>query len=208
MNLLDTYPLFKTSIDLIRNNYTEGCLVEIGADSHSTPMFRQLAVETGITLHSVDKAESRLPFPSQHEDLIKCHIMTGQEFLRDFEEKIFFCYMDNLDWLNYGELDNPNPFYADCTKEKSEKVHLEQSEILRAKIDPGGYILFDDTGVELEEEVSPEYIMQHHNTIRFYGKGARAVPFLINQKMKVIGYSANRHHGGFDGEHDQILLGF
>jgi len=208
MNLLDTYPLFKISIDLIKNNYTNGCLVEIGAGPHSTPMFRQLAVETGLTLHSVDKAEFRLPLPSQHEDLIKCHIMTGQEFLRDFEETIFFCYMDNLDWLNYGELDNPNPFYSDCTKEKSEKAHLAQSEILITKMEPEGYILFDDTGVQLPDEVSPEYIMENLNDIRFYGKGARAIPFLIENKMKVIGHSANRHHGGFDGEHDQILLGF
>lgn len=79
--------------------------------------------------------------------------MTGQEFLRDFEETIFFCYMDNLDWLNYGELDNPNPFYIGCTKEKSEKAHLKQSEILITKMDPKGYILFDDTGVKENEEV-------------------------------------------------------
>lgn len=208
MNLIDTYPLFKASIDCIRSRYTNGALVEIGAGPHSTPIFRKIAVESGIVLHSVDKAASRLPSPSQHADLIKCHIMTGQEFLQNFEDTIFFCYMDNLDWLNYGELENPNPFYADCTKEKSEKAHLEQSEILITKMDPRGYILFDDTGVTLEKEVTSTYIMNNLDEIIFYGKGARAIPFLIKQGMEIIGYSANRHHGGFDGEHDQILLGF
>lgn len=44
MNLIDTYPLFKTSIDLIKNDYTNGSLVEIGAGPHSTPIFRQLEI--------------------------------------------------------------------------------------------------------------------------------------------------------------------
>lgn len=204
--MIETYPLFQKAADLIKNHYTNGCLLEIGAGSHSTPFFRQLAIENNIIMHSVDKAEFRLSAPTPYQNLIKCHITTGENFLRNIKETIFFCYMDNLDWLNYEELTNPNPFYVGCTKEKSENVHLEQSELLIKKMDPDGFILFDDTGVQLPEEVSPEFIMENINKIKFYGKGAKAVPFLVNAGMKIIGYSANRHHGGFDGEHDQILL--
>lgn len=204
MNLIDTYPLFKKVAILIKNTYTAGSIVEIGAGEHSTHIFLEWATEYNIKMYSVDKIAHRLT-RAQNNLLINIH-STGEKFLEEFNDTIFFCYMDNLDWLNYWDYPGQS-FYADCTKEKSEQVHLEQSKLLVEKLDPKGYILFDDTGIESKIEHPPEYIMEHLNNIKFYGKGAKAIPFLIEKGMKIIGYSANRHHGGFDGEHDQILLG-
>jgi hypothetical protein len=104
--------------------------------------------------------------------------------------------MDNYDWID-GQ---------GCTKSESEKIHLEQSKLLISKIQKGGIVLFDDTGIESDTEYSAEYIMSNISNIKFYGKGATAIPFLLSKNMKIIGYSANRWHGGFIGEHDQILL--
>jgi hypothetical protein len=197
---INTSPLFKVSADLIKNHYTEGCIMEIGAGEYSSPYFNNIAKSCGIKMHSIDTSKIRFFLPE--DDIQKNHHESGENFLRNFDEKIFFCYMDNYDWLNYWE--HPEPIYHGITKEKSELIHLEQSMLLFPKTT--GYILFDDTGVNKDYEISPQEIMLNKDKLSFYGKGAKAVPYLLSMGMTIIGYSANRHHGGFNGEHDQILL--
>lgn len=189
---INTYPLFKEVYRIIDNNYTDGDIVEIGAGPHSTPFFYNIASTKNIKMHSVDVKKNRLPISAP----ISCYVTTGEDFLDHFTIKIFFCYMDNYDWMDE----------QGCTKKESERVHLEQSELLLPRIQKGGIVLFDDTGIERSVEHPPEYIMENLSSITFYGKGATAIPFLLSKGMKIIGHSANRWHGGFIGEHDQILL--
>ena len=189
---INTYPLFKEVQRIIENNYTRGDIVEIGAGPQSTPFFFEIASKNKIRMCSVDVNMNRLPRGAP----ISCYATSGELFLKDFDVDIFFCYMDNYDWMDE----------QGCTKIESERVHLEQSELLITKMVEGGIILFDDTGIESNTEHSPEYIMSNISSIKFYGKGATAIPFLLSKGMKIIGYSANRWHGGFIGEHDQVLL--
>jgi hypothetical protein len=197
-----TYPLAEKVKGIILLEHSRGVMMEIGAGSVSTPFFYAIARRKNLLFYSVDTKPRRfLPADANYQPVCQ----PGEKFLEGFDEEIFFCYLDNYDWINHWEYPNERD-YQGLTKAQSEKVHLQQTIMLFPKLVPGAILLYDDTGVELSEKVSAQYIMGHASDITFYGKGARAIPYLLSQGTTVIGYSANHSHGGFKGEHDQILL--
>lgn len=137
-------------------------------------------------------------------DVLTSYCMKGEDFLSSFSGPIFFCYLDNYDWVDDWE--HPHePALKGCTKKESERIHLEQSKLLIKILTHPGYILFDDTGITNMTYLIPEQIMKD-SSITFYGKGALAIPYLIKEGMCIVGYSPNSSHGGPSHQHDQILL--
>lgn len=197
---MSNQPLFDNLENLLRN-YKKGCFVEIGAGSSSTKILANIAHKFKTVLYSVD------PNPKAHKSasgMINI-TQTGEEFLHNFHDNVFFCYMDGYDWANHWEYPHIKQ-YQGCTKKDSEKSHLEQANLLRNYLTAPSYVLFDDTGIESSGIWKPECIMNDLSKFTFYGKGALAIPLLIDFRMKIIGYSPNSSHGGPNHQKDQILL--
>lgn len=196
---MDNAPLLKNLPNLLGEN--RGCLVEIGAGNQSTRFLAGIAKQRGVKFYSVD------PDPKAHrpfEGSINIH-QTGEDFFRSFTEEILFCYLDGYHWANHWE--NPNVReYQGCTKELSEKSHLEQSQLLLPHLRSHSLVLFDDTGVEPPGVWEHHHIMKRIKDFSFYGKGALAIPFLLENGLKILGYTPNSLHGGPKHQRDQILL--
>jgi len=194
-----TYPLSLLVENLLAKEKNK-IVLEIGTGSISTPFFYRKCKKYSHKFHTVD-IKSR--FKCLNDDTMTSHHIGGSDFLKNFNNPVYFCYLDNYDWINHWE--NTDPEFKGLSKENSEKIHLEQSILLYPKLEENSYILFDDTGVETEKEVTPDYI-NNTPSIKFYGKGALAIPYLMEKDMKILGYSANHGHGGRPNTHDQILL--
>jgi len=191
-------------IDGIHNylhDYKSGKVLEIGAGNTSSRLLARVASTLNTSLVSVD------PNPRAHKksaDIENVHT-TGEEFLAQTDDQFFLVYMDGYDWANHWEYPQVAA-YKGCTKEESEKSHLEQIKLLLPRLTSPSFVLFDDTGIEDPNPLTPEQIMERVSEIQFYGKGATAIPLMIQNGFSVIGYSPNSSHGGPQNQKDQVLL--
>jgi hypothetical protein len=169
---------------------SDGVLLEIGSDrgEGSTQFFAGLVYGISREFYAVDPSD----FVEQNvkyfvEQIPNVHFFktTGEKFLQNFDKKIAYAYLDNYDW-NAAE-DEPVDTWEDWvvemineytargeqhSNENCKQVHLEQTKLIANLAADRCIIQFDDTYGNLNEHL--------------LGKGACAVPWLIQQGWKTI----------------------
>lgn len=168
----------------------EGSIVEIGCGrgEGSTDFYAGLAVGCKKFIHhAVDFDPDAYHVANNYSTLITnshAHMMTGEEFLRSvfpaLNEKICYAYLDNFDY-NYDPANPPwwvqeqikryREYGIDMTNENSELAHLTQTQLIVPYAANKCIIHLDDTFIQ--------------NNI-WKGKGARAVPWLIDNNWKIV----------------------
>ena len=167
-------------IEPILNSLKRGdVIIEIGGErgEHSTKCLSELAGEYGLEFHSIDIEET--VFRHRYGNVIT-HIADGAEFLKTFDKKIRFAYLDNFYWLFYFNrevLEQIMPdFDAETNNKDSMETHLQQAIQVNRLSDNPCFIMFDDTW---------------RTQSGFDGKGGTAVPYLLDEGYKVIGETTN-----------------
>jgi len=169
-----------------------GCTREVNTDSKgfvkpwypsSTPFLSKICVKYGMNLISVDmdpEVIKNVIKMGKQEGLKnhKCYAMKGEEFLKNYNEKIDFIYLDAFDFYHKNHAAwryERYKKYMNCTisNELCWKMHLECCENIIDKLQKHTIICFDD-------------ILNHEATA---GKGVLAVPYLRKSgKVKEIDY--------------------
>ena len=171
-------------------NLSDGILLEIGSDrgEGSTPFFAGLVYGTTRELYAVDPSdyvEQNVKYLVEQIPNVHFFKSTGEDFLKEFDKKIAYAYLDNYDW-NAAEdeltatweewiSDMINEYTQRGEKHSNEKckqVHLEQAKLIAKLAADKCIIQFDDTYGNLDEHL--------------LGKGATAVPWLLDNGWKTV----------------------
>jgi hypothetical protein len=152
-------------------------VVEIGAErgEGSTDWLSQFCAKREVKFYSVDLD------PKQRSRSIQAD---GADWLRSFNQQIKFCYLDNFDYVFPGVDPENNPeireqieryrgFGIEMTNEGSEAAHLEQAREVHRLAAGRAIVVIDDTWWAA-------------GLGSFRGKGARAVPWLIEKSWEVL----------------------
>lgn len=153
------------------------CVVEIGAErgEGSSKYLQGFCEDRGIPFFSVDIKPTRLGTLR----------MDGETFLKYFLGNIQFAYLDNYDYIFPGTKDAPwikdqEAVYGsmgyELNNKESEEAHLVQAKMISRMAKIGSRILIDDTYRKGDE---------------ITGKGATAVPYLLNSGYKLINEVGN-----------------
>lgn len=167
-------------------NLSDGVLLEIGSDrgEGSTQFFAGLVYGTDRELYAVDPSDFVANNIKQYQSYIPnfyYHKTTGETFLKTFDKKICYAYLDNYDYNSWE--DEPRDTweewvvemineYDNHSNEKCVQVHLEQTKMIAALAAERCIIQFDDTYGNIEEHL--------------LGKGATAVPWLLDNGWKTV----------------------
>lgn len=171
-------------------NDLNGSIIEIGCGrgEGSTDFYAGLVVGCEKFIHhAVDFDNEAYDVAKNYAELIKnsfAHMMSGEDFLRlvfpKLNEKICYAYLDNFDY-NYSPHDPPwwvqeqikryATYGIEMTNENSAKAHLEQAQLIVKYAAEKCIIHIDDTFL---------------NGDKWIGKGATAVPWLIDNNWKII----------------------
>lgn len=185
-DLLLSYLSKRSSEEL--NNKT---IIEIGSTrefipgQNSTEAFVKFCIKNNMKLISVDmdeKCSNNVTFIANKYKFenIEIYTMKGEDFLKKYDKKIDFIYLDAFDFNHNNHSDERRKSYRkflDCNIEDElcHKMHLECCENIHNKFNKNGLLCFDD-------------ILDINST---KGKGVLAVPFLLKNKFKLIKYSYN-----------------
>ena len=167
----------------------EGSIVEIGCGrgEGSTDFYAGLVVGCKKFIHhAVDFDNEAYAVAKNYADLIEnsyAYMMTGEEFLHSvfpgLNEKICYAYLDNFDynydpnnppWWVQEQIKRYASYGIEMTNENSEQAHLEQAQLIVKYAAPKCIIHIDDTFQKGD---------------RWVGKGATAVPWLIDNNWKI-----------------------
>lgn len=168
----------------------EGSIVEIGCGrgEGSTDFYAGLVVGCKKFIHhAVDFDNEAYAVAKNYSELIKnshAHMMTGEDFLRlvfpQLNQKICYAYLDNFDynfnpaeppwWVN-EQIKRYAEYGIEMNNQNSEQAHLEQAQLIVPHAADKCIIHLDDT---------------FENAGRWRGKGARAVPWLIDNNWKIV----------------------
>jgi hypothetical protein len=165
---------------------SNGALIEIGGDrgESSTKFFAGLVCGTNRKFYSIDPSEYVAQGINQYKSYLDnfwYYQTTGENFLKNFNEPIAYAYLDNYDYNNWEH--QPKDTWEDWVVEmideydnhsnkKCHQVHLEQTKKIVELAANRCIIQFDDTYGNLEDFL--------------LGKGATAIPWLIDNGWKVI----------------------
>ena len=168
------YTLIETYKDQL-----DGAILEIGAErgEGSTDWLRAFAAGIGMPFIGFDLVIHRGKA-----------IMTGEAWLKNifplFKLPIAFAYLDNFDWIyeraEHDEISRQQvgqyaAWGMQLTRENSRQAHFEQAQLIHWLAAPTAFILFDDTWRQPSGS--------------FEGKGALAVPWLLQRGWDVIACS-------------------
>jgi hypothetical protein len=168
----------------------QGAIVEIGCGrgEGSTDFFAGLVVGCKQFNHyAVDFDPEAYGVAKRYADVISnshAYMLTGEEFLSSvfstLNEKICYAYLDNFDynydpnnppWWVQGQIQRYKEFDIDMTNENSEKAHLTQAQLIVPYAADCCIVHLDDTFLQND---------------RWHGKGATAVPWLIDNNWKIV----------------------
>ena len=163
-------------------------LIEIGSirelqppDSieNSTCFLDKLAREHNLRFITVDLSEYSYKLASSYVGK-KAILSDGSEFLKKFKQPISILYLDNFDVV-YNEIHRQSlmrrvkgvykKHNEILTNERSAEVHLEQVKVAMPLLTKPSFIGIDDTMIKMN---------------KWWGKGAKAVPFLLKNGYKII----------------------
>lgn len=168
----------------------EGILLEIGSDrgEGSTQFFAGLVYGTDRELYAVDPSdvvEKNVKYLVNKISNMYFFKNTGENFLQNFDKKIAYAYLDNYDWNSWEDepVETWEPWVVEMineytlrgekhSNEKCKQVHLFQTKLIVALASKRCIIQFDDTYGNLDEHL--------------LGKGAYAIPWLIEQGWKTV----------------------
>jgi len=153
-----------------------GVIVEIGGNrgEGSSAFLKDFAKRHNMEMHTIDIA----PIVFADMDLyngIQTHTMDGAEFLKTFDKKIKFAYLDNYYWLFSFNLDALKSIYninPKTNNDESRKAHLTQAIEVDKLADKPCFIMFDDTWK------MPDGLWD--------GKGGTAIPYLLKKGWKIL----------------------
>ena len=173
--------------------HEKGIIVEIGSarekeiEKSSTFYFRELAEKINMTFYSVDLSVESYKLAFKILNSFAIH-QDGESFLNDFcqhtSQKIVILYLDNYDVI-YNDKHRQSlmrrvgtlytDYYDSFSNEKSAQVHLSQLIAAVPHLADKCIIIIDDT--KLLDDLT------------WWGKGALAVPFLLDINYTIIASS-------------------
>ena len=171
-DIMATHKFFETIFKRY-DNMTDKILIEIGTTREimkghdSTSFLYKSSKKYNFRFITVDMdPENTINAKKRFKD-IEAYTQKGEEFLKNFPEKIDFIYLDAFDYYHSGHSQKRKSSYAknlgcEINNENCHKMHLECSKSLVEKLSKDGVIVFDDI---LNRE--------------FDGKGKTAIPFLL-----------------------------
>lgn len=182
-DLLLSYLSKRSSEEL--NNKT---IIEIGSTrefipgQNSTEAFVKFCIKNNMKLISVDmdeKCSNNVTFIANKYKFenIEIYTMKGEDFLKKYDKKIDFIYLDAFDY-DHGKHSTirkeryKSKLNCEITNELCHKMHLECCLNLNNKFNKDGLLCFDD--------------ILDFNGKR--GKGVLAIPYLKQQKYKLLQY--------------------
>lgn len=156
-------------------------IVEVGSErgGGSTEYLRRTAKEQGIPFYSVD-------IDPQINGVIRS---SGEAWLKTFKKPIGFAYLDNYDYIFDSIRDKEwvkkqredyKRLGIMLSNSDSEKAHLDQSKLVHMLSRVGTIIVIDDTWLERG---------------KWAGKGARAVPYLLDNDYSIIATGGREYKG-------------
>lgn len=115
-----------------------------GAKSNgaATIVFGKWAQLNGAFVHSVDISEQSVAAAQKEvdaqrlQDSVEIHLSDSIAFLRDFEEKVDFLYLDSYDYSDDVEV-----------QRKSQEHHLEEFKAIEQQLHEKSIVLIDDCGL-------------------------------------------------------------
>ena len=170
-------------------------IIEIGSDrdAGSTYYIAKLADNYGLNFITVDmdmKATSRAEniLKKINKDF-KAVNDFGEKFLVEFTFPVRLVYLDAFDipgnWHSEKVIESYRDRNLQITLENCHRMHYECAVSIASKMPAGGFVCFDDVnpvddqGNLIFDRVSPNYR-------KWSGKGATAIPFLIENGFEVI----------------------
>jgi hypothetical protein len=181
---------------LIFNDIKTGeYIIEIGSDrdAGSTYQIAKLADRYGLNFTTVDidkKATSRAgKIIGKINRDFKAVNDYGEKVLSEFTSPIRFVYLDAFDipgdWHSREVIESYRDRNLQMTLENCHKMHYDCAVSISSKMPVGGFVCFDDVnpvddqGKLIFDRVPPDYK-------KWSGKGATAIPFLIENGFEVI----------------------
>lgn len=181
---------------LIFKNIKDGeYVIEIGSDrdAGSTYHIAKLADRYGLNFTTVDidvNATTRAgKILGKINKDFKAVNDFGEKFLREFTCPIRLVYLDAFDipgdWHSQKVIESYRDRNLQMTLENCHKMHYECAVSISVKMPVGGFVCFDDVnpvddqGNLIFDRVPPDYR-------KWSGKGATAIPFLIENGFEVI----------------------
>lgn len=181
---------------LIFNNISDdGYVLEIGSDRNagSTYHIAKLANEFGLNFITIDidirasaRAEKILKKINKEYQAINDY---GENFLKKFSYPLRLVYLDAFDipgpWHTNEVIESYRDRNIKLTLENCHKMHYDCAVSICSNMPVGGFVCFDDVNPVddvnnlIFEKVSPDYK-------KWSGKGATAIPFLIENGFEVI----------------------
>lgn len=160
-----------------------GAVVEIGSErgEGSTDYLSDLCRAHGVPFFSVDIAP-------RHQ---LTTVMDGEAFLAEFADEIQLAYLDNfdfvfpeiegLDWVD-GQISEYRALGYEMSNDNSMSAHLAQAKLVHERSFVDTVVLFDDT-----------YMLDG----RLHGKGATAVPWMLDHGWALIGEIGDHYSTGY-----------
>ncbi len=181
---------------LIFNDIKDGeYVIEIGSDrdAGSTYHIAKLADRYGLNFITVDidiNATARAGRILQKINKVFRAVNDfGEKYLREFAGPIRLLYLDAFDipgdWHSEKVIESYRDRNLQITLENCHRMHYECAVSISGKMAVGGFVCFDDvnpidaSGNLIFDRVSPNYR-------KWSGKGATAIPFLIENGFEVI----------------------
>lgn len=190
-------------IEFYTTHLPGGTIVEIGAgryegqSSHwflnfvkDKPQYTFYCIEKDLgTYQDVVKMKEAL-------GVTNAHIWNDSwEAMADIPTKLNYVYLDNFDYIPLGcenadwmlaQIENYKKWGVDLNNENSAAAHLQQAQLAITMADTNCIILFDDT-FKLEETTTHTFVPYiTPDMTGWYGKGATAVPWLIEQGWRLL----------------------
>jgi hypothetical protein len=181
--------------EIFNNSKAGEYVIEIGSDRDggSTCHIAKLAKKYGLNFTTVDidinaTARAGKVIRKINKDF-KAVNDFGEKFLSEFIGPIRLVYLDAFDipgnWHSRKVIESYHDRNLQMTLENCHKMHYDCAASLSEKMIVGGFVCFDDVnpvddqGKLIFDRVSPDYK-------KWSGKGATAIPFLIENGFEVI----------------------
>ena len=170
-----------SEIEKYADSFKKGdVIIEIGGDrgEGSSAFLKEFAQRYGLEFHSID-IDARVYGNMRLYEGVHTHGADGAEWLKGFDKKIKFAYLDNYYWLFSPESPGANlevlktiyDMKPKTNNRDSRKAHLDQAKALDKLADKPCFVIFDDTW----------------KTPRGWdGKGGTAAPWLLKHGWKAI----------------------